>query len=462
MTQLHQCGLCLSCGSPFLPKSSEADTYLRKGSQSVLFLNQEFEDNHDIRRVYDHPKYTAVKQAGHIFHDSHHQLAIEYMCHRHTMDYPVRWTSGGTRVLPLTPNPPMPFLKTPAGKKGKGPTVATWNPPPENARLNFRALLNHIIGAADESTARSTPINLDETFAVCQGCNLIMTQQNDMNFHLGLKGMRAVNPAPLLGPRGGMITQWSMEDRGVSAREAYGVWRRVRGKKGAGTEHPSGKAADALSPAVAYYLHMCLPYLGAGAVDPFTRIQNANMQAPALHTYLQLSWIVLEIACLATLRELGRLYEPVGARSHGPQQHLGALDIYVSYFIYKLMQFEFGEHVEREGLDFVQWHQKYYWDALNCKGLFPSRRITHLLADRVYTSVTQPSRVLVEEICNGLMRLYTEDLDSLISFVTNQGDDLPMEIRSYFLPLPAMRELRRRSAQQVNSFISLLPTHPPP
>lgn len=455
MTQLHQCGLCLSCGSPFLPRSSEADTYLRKGSQSVLFLNQEFQDNHDIRRVYDSAKYTAVKQRGHIFHDSHHQLAIEYMCHRHTDDHAVGWTSGTVRVLPVTPNPPMPFLKTPSGKRGKGPMVATWNPPPPNARLDFRGLLDHIIRAADGTSARSTPINLDETFAICQGCNLIMTQQNDMNFHLGLKNMRAVNPAPLLGPRGGMITQWKVEDRGVSAREAYGVWRRVAGRQGAGTVHPDGKAGDALSPAIAYYLHMCLPYLGGGAAYPFLDIQNANMRAPALHVYLQLSWIILEIACIATLRDLGKLYEPVGARSHGPQQHSGALDIYVSYFIFKLMQFEFGEHVEREGLDFVQWHQKYYWDALNCKGLFPSRRLTHLLADRVYTSVTQPSRVLVEEICRGLMHLYTEELDSLVAFVTNQGDDLPMEIRSYFLPLPAMRELRRRSARQVN-FIFLL------
>ena len=173
------------------------------------------------------------------------------------------------------------------------------------------------------------------------------------------------------------------------------------------------------------------------------------MRGPVRSLYLHLSWIILEIACLATLRDLGKLYDPVGARSHGPQQHSGALDIYVSYFIYRLMQFQYGEHVEREGLDFVQWHQKYYWDAINCKALFPRNRITRLIADRVYTTVMQGSKPLVQEICQGLIRLYVDDLDSLVSFVTNQPYDLPMEIRSYFLPLPAMRELRRRSARQV-------------
>jgi len=461
MTQLHQCALCLSCGSPFLPKKLEADTYVRKGTQSVLYLDQEFKDSHEIRRKYDLAKYTDVKQAGHIFHDSHHQLAIEYMCNRHTGDANVRWSGGGVRVVPDGLNGPMPYLKNPKGKKDKGPMVATWNAPPEGSRLDFHPLLDRIVFAADQAGAKASLINLDETFAICQACNVIMTQQNNMSFHLGLKRMRAVNTAPLLGPGEDMITQWKANTRRASPRNAYGRWRRLQGAPGRGTLHPHGTAGDDLTPAIAYYLHMCLPFLGGGAPDPFMSIGDVGMREPARRLYLHLSWIILEIACLATLRDMGKLYDPVGARSHGPQQHSGALDIYVSFFIFKLMQFECGERVEREGLDFVQWHQKYYWDAINCKGLFPHHRITHLIADRVYSAVTQGSRPLVEEICRGLVRLYDGDLAPLISFVTNQGDDLPMEIRSYFLPLPAMRELRRRSAQQVNSFISLLPPGPP-
>ena len=456
MTQIHQCALCLSCGSPFLPKSTEADTYLRKGTQSVLFLNQEFEDNHELRRKYNIAKYTDVKQAGHIFHDSHHQLALEYMCTRHTGDANVRWAGGGVRVVPDGVNVPMPYMKNPQGKKDKGPMLATWNAPPEDSRLDFRSLLHLLISAADLTSARPSLINLDETYAICKACNMIMTQQNNMNFHLGLKTMRAVNPAPLLGPRGDMITQWKANTRSASPREAYGRWSRIAGAAGRGTLHPHGNTGDDLTPGIAYYLHMCLPFLGGGAPDPFTRIGNADMRGPARSLYLHLSWIILEIACLATLRDLGKLYDPVGARSHGPQQHSGALDIYVSYFIYRLMQFEYGEQVEREGLDFVQWHQKYYWDAINCKGLFPQHRITRLIADRVYTTVMQGSKPLVQEICKGLMDLYEQDLDPLVRFVTNQPVDLPMEIRSYFLPLPAMRELRRRSARQVMLLAVLL------
>jgi hypothetical protein len=121
----------------------------------------------------------------------------------------------------------------------------------------------------------------------------------------------------------------------------------------------------------------------------------------------------------------------------------------VSYFVFRLMQFEHGLLVRRAGLDFVQWHQKYYWDALNCKGLFPVELATSLLGARVYSSVAQPSRDLLEDICGGLMNLYTTDLQPLIMFVTDQRAGLPLEVTAYFLPLPAMRELKARSGRQV-------------
>ena len=447
MTQQHQCGLCLSCGAPFLPKADDVDLFRHKGNTSVLFLNMEFQNNRDLRRQYEYAKYAGTQDAAHVFHDSHHRYAIEYMCHHHTGDSDVTWgLNPNALVVPAAQNCPLPYFRTPTSKRGKGPMVATWNRPPQADRLDFSPLLDAVILAANAGTARPVLLNLGETYALCRGCNLIMTQQNNMDFHLGLRNMRAVNDGPLV--QGSPVSQWRANDQRVDQPLAFGRWSRVLGPP---TQHPLGDGTDDLTPLLAYYLHMCLPFVALpGSPDPFqTRIAAPNMRQPARTLYLELCWVILEVACVATLRDLGRLYAPVGARSHGPQQHSGVLDFYVSYFVFRLMQFEHGLLVRRAGLDFVQWHQKYYWDALNCKGLFPVELATSLLGARVYSSVAQPSRDLLEDICGGLMNLYTADLQPLIMFVTNQSAGLPPEITAYFLPLPAMRELKARSGRQV-------------
>ncbi len=457
MSQQHQCGLCLSCGAPFLPKASAVDLLRHKGNTSVLFLNMEFSGNNDIRQRYEYAKYASPKDASHLFHDSHHRSALEYMCEHHTGDSDVGWHGPivPNALVPAAPNGPLPYYRSPTSKRSKGPMVAVWNRPPPQHRLDFTPLLDGVVHAANQTTARPTLQNYAETQALCRGCNLIMTQENDMHFHLGLGRMRAVNTGPIVS--GTPVRHYKANDRNTDALAAYGVWRKAAGTP---TQHPLGNASDDLTPMVAYYLHMCLPYVQLpGHPDPFQQhIANAPMRFHARSLYLQLCWIILEIACVATLRDVGRLYAPVGSRSHGPQQHSGVLDLYVSFFLFRLMQFEFGTNVRREGLDFVQWHQKYFWDALNCKEMFPVEQATALLGARVYSSVVQPSRDLVQDICGGLMHLYDHELRPLILFVTNQHGTLPMEITSYFLPLPVMRELKARSGRQVldNDFQSAL------
>lgn len=448
MSQQHQCGLCLSCGAPFLPKASAVDLFRHKGNTSVLFLNMEFSGNNDIRKRYEYAKYTAAKDASHLFHDSHHRSALEYMCDHHTGDSDVTW--GGpvvpSMIVQAAPNGPLPYYRTPTSKRSKGPMVAIWNRPTRANRLDLQDLLDGVVSAANTATARPVMQNYSETHALCRGCNLIMTQENDMSFHLGLGRMRASNPGPIV--VGTPVRHFKASDRRVDQFSAYGTWRKATGGS---VSHPLGDSSDDLTPMVAYYLHMCLPYVQPPAdPDPFVQdIPNPAMQHPARSLYLQLCWIILEIACVATLRDVGRLYPPLGARSHGPQQHSGVLDLYVSFFLFRLMQFEFATHVRREGLDFIQWHQKYFWDALNCKGLYPVEQVTSLLGGRVYTSVVQPSRDLVQDIGRGLMHLYNVELRPLILFATNQHAGLPIEITAYFLPLPAMRELKARSGRQV-------------
>jgi hypothetical protein len=447
MTHLQQCGLCLSCAGPFMPRGDEVDLFNQKGNMSVLFLNGQFKDNADIRRQYEYPKYAGQRQASHVYHDSHHQCAIDYMCNHHTGDERVWWFIENPalhEVIQALPNYPLPYYRTPKGKR-KGPMAATWRPPPAQHRLNFRPLQAGVINGANAASARPVLQNLDERLALCSGCNLIMTQQNNMDFHLGLSKMLSSNTDPIIKDR--PITQWKANDRRMDQPHAFGHWTRA---PGAGVTYPRGAAADDLTPSVAYYLHMCLPLVDAANPDPFqVDVRDANLRPHARRLYLELCWLILEIACVATLRERGKLYAPLGARSHGPQQHAGALDLYVSYFIFRLMLFEHGEHVRREGLDFIQWHQKYFWDAINCPGLFPEPLISGLLGATVCTTTTQPSRGLVENVCNSLMDMYNHRLDPLIRFVTNQQAGLPRSVSGYFLPLPAMRELRTRSGRQV-------------
>jgi hypothetical protein len=203
--------------------------------------------------------------------------------------------------------------------------------------------------------------------------------------------------------------------------------------------------SDALTPHVAYYLHMCLPFPPPGGGPAAFAIHGSGIAAKWL--YLELSWVILEIACIATLIEEGKRYN--AKPSHGPHQHLGVLDFYVSYFIWRLLEFEYTERVRLIGLDFIQWHQKYYWDAIHCRALFP-RDIARggLIGYLAYGTLQQPSRMLLQDICARLMRLYTGELNNLVLFVTGQRG-LPVEIQDYFLPLASMRELSIRSNNQV-------------
>ena len=468
MTDLHQCGLCLSCGVPFMPSAEDTDLFRHTGNLSVLFLNVEFKNNADIRRRFQTPKFTSEKQESHVFHESHHFTALNHMCNHHTDDMDLSWPAAGVgpgapaRVIADSGHGPLPYFKSPSSKKGKKAYGATWVRPPDNERLHFHDLLVHVVTAAQKDTARPFVQNFKEKYAICRACNLIMTQRNDMEYHLGLNRMREENNDPLIQANPGPpITQQKAVDHGVDPQNGYGVWTSA---PGAGSRAPRGRNDDDLTPAIAYYLHMCLPFIdAANPVNPFDDIllpasavpNPVAMKRSARTLFLELSWLILEIACVATLKERGRLYAPEGTRSHGPHQHAGVLDFYVSYFIFRLMHFEYNVDLQREGLDFVQWHQKYYSDAINCKELFKDNAgVAHdgLLASMVCATTVQPSRLLLEEICGGLLRLYNETLKPVIEFTRGRQAQipLPLGVKRYFLPLPAMLELRRRSGDRVS------------
>ena len=444
---MSQCGLCLSCGAPFLPTAAELATFGRQGNQSILYLNAECDVNRELRQKFEKPVYASPRQGAHVFHKSHHATAIDYMCNHHTGDSTLNWPVGVNAVIP-DQNGPFAFQKAPEGSADKGASLAVWGPPPPGDRLAYTDLLNHIVTAAARPALANRNAEwrrgLDERYNTCTACNSLMTQQSNMAYTLGYGTTGRQNPhgcAIINRP----ITVRPAVTGNYGLANAYNRWRPRA--NGAPVNHPTLDASDSAAPHVAYYLHMCLPSINVAHPDPFN-IPGSGQAARKL--YIELCWIVLEIASLANLIEEGKRYSPGGKLSHGMQQHLGALDFYVSYFLFRLCYFEHKEDMSRRGVNFIQWHQKYYWDAVNCPALFP--RGTDLIGTRVYTNTSIDARTLLQNIAEGLMALYTGEMAQLVQFVAGNTAGLPLEITSYFLPPSALRELKLREQLQVTLF----------
>jgi hypothetical protein len=217
--------------------------------------------------------------------------------------------------------------------------VAIWDPP--LVRLDYRALLRHVLATSAAHGNRDGLLgqNLKEMHAICAGCNFIMTQEANMNYHLG------ISSAALQNPFGGVIQNQGIRERpadkvGYNLAHAYGNWQ-IDMTPNVEEHFPTQTPQDSLTPHVAYYLHMCLPQIPPGGIDPF-QVPGSGQAARRL--YIELSWVILAIACVATLFEEGKRYGD-GRQSHGPQQHLGVLDFYISYFIWRLVEFDHTEQV---------------------------------------------------------------------------------------------------------------------
>ena len=439
----QQCGLCLSCGAPFLPSITEVDFFNREGNLSMLFLNTQFQRNAEIQRMYTTPKLCSERQACHMFHRAYHQTALEYMCTRHTDDNGV-----GTAGLPYPPNFVIPrgnnvaFLYYHTATGNKGPRGAIWVPPAAGLRIDMRVLIAWIERCAGHPGTVVPTSQRGVTYDMCQGCNALMTQKSHMRFLLGLRNAGAKNT------RGRIIPlraygEINMEANRRPLEDAYGNWRVQNAVM---TNHPYLHKSDSEAPAIAYYLHMCLPFQGVGGNALFHMFGQQRNRVKTF--YLEMCWLILEIACLAILLEEGTVTKPSGmSRSHGMHQHLGVLDVYVSFFIWRLMRFEYGRIPSVRRIDFVQFHQKYFADAKNCPGLLSDADRSVITGRLVYSSSNQDGKMLVTDICNALVDCYDVKLQDMIRHCASLDDVVPRPVREYFLPVDVILTLRARSGQ---------------
>ncbi len=438
----QQCGLCLSCGAPFLPNIDEVDFFNREANLSVLFLNTQFKRNADIVRTYEVPKLCSQRQASHVIHVAYHQTALEYMCNRHTLDndvgMPPAFAIMPNYVVPSAPNAPFLYYHTATGNKG--PKAATWARPVRNVRLDMTLLLGSMIDV-DVNDALAVPLQLEQAYDICAGCNALMTQKSHMRYLLGCRNAGAKNTRGALVPRD-VFLQYNMESRRHALEDGYNHWmvQNVLGRRA-----PRRNKADSDAPIIAYYLHMCLPFQTGGTPNFFQQAEFRHpVRAHARSLYLELCWVVLEIACLATLTEEGTVTKPRGSKkSHGQHQHLGVLDLYVSYFLWRLMIYSYGN---RGYMDFVHFHQKYFCDARNCSGLLSARDRAVTTGRLMYNTSNLPARRLVEQICYNLMGYFLNELKPLFQLCTG-GLDPPPEVKEYFLPPQVVRRLQTMSTE---------------
>jgi hypothetical protein len=122
------------------------------------------------------------------------------------------------------------------------------------------------------------------------------------------------------------------------------------------------------------------------------------------------------------------------------------LDVYVSYFIWRLMKYEFGASNARSP-DFVQWHQKYFWDAMRMP-VFDGRRSQAGLGVEMLPTSQVAAQELFGLVCTELMELYEVKLRPLVRFVSRQVFGVPMTLdedftSNYFVPPGALRALIR-------------------
>lgn len=413
----EQCGLCLSCGAPFMLPLDEMQLFNRRGNQSLVYINQEF------RRMltqYTDPKFTNISHSAHLIHIAHHSTALDFMCNKLERDSAPRPTPG----LRLTSGERgMAYYKTPS--KNSGPQIAGWIAPSAAERLDFSRLLNLVItidGTKPASLDRRFSFDLGYTCLTCSDCNIIMTQEASFK---DLLGFGKVGASGLI--QGSPISVFSVQNTQAGLPLAYGNWMIYNQFR----HSPMHNSDDVAAPHLAYYLHMCLP-------SDTTAMDGARSVKTVRRLYLELCWVVLEIACLCNTIKNYPL-------SHGKAHHMGAIELYASYFSWRLLQFEHYGHIPGV-VDFVQWHQKYFWAIPSSK----IARTTMPVSDMCCNSYDPNPRTFLQELQEALMDMYSAHRP-LHAWITGNSalidDAQRKQLQAYFVTPSIITKLKRLSAR---------------
>lgn len=158
--------------------------------------------------------------------------------------------------------------------------------------------------------------------------------------------------------------------------------------------------------------------------------------------YVELTWLLLMVAATLTVIEEGKFH--AAKLSSGQQQHYGVLDVYVSHILWRLAVYEHGQ---AKVPDFVQWHQKYFWEAIR----LPAFRAGGVTTVGMFACPGSriPSKELIATICEGIMDLYDTHLSRLILVVAGRPAPGPDDAeyafaKRFFIPRRSLKALTRQ------------------
>lgn len=391
--------LCISCGSPFLPKITAFMTVNRLASMKFLQIESVVRRSpYLLERISrgNIPTLCNVKEKSHLIHKSHHKHALEF-----TLEH--------TDMNPTVPINKFPFITSPtAVLKNQKRYIARWRAPDPAVRLDYSSLWNYML----ENPPPPLPINaipppefsleLDLIVNACKDCNLIMTLDFWTRYHLSTSLEK--NPSRLV-PTGVIsVFQANFKDH-PDISESYQHWTAKRGQ--VGKKHPERNPTvrDRCDTAyLAYYLQMCM------SPDFFQAIP-ANQANPGnayitwtKQIYTKLSWIILEIACLCCEYKLGAQNLDPSKTRRTARCLLGCIELYTSFFGWTLACYQ-RPQLQGE-IDFAKWHVWYVSDLEGSSSFHDNNRMTLLASAIIPSQCNIASRSLFQQVCSNLVQAY--------------------------------------------------------
>jgi hypothetical protein len=404
-----QCSLCLSCGAPFLPIAEDMVVYDRVGNISVFYFQKLVKNNDVVQKTVVRPNFCARADASHILHQAHHRHAVEYTIEKRLR---VQERADGW----------FPFMRTPGGRN-KRALLALWAAPAANMCLDLGPLGRYI--DALETDGHQAP-DYAPTVLCCNDCNMVMTMKFWFQYHLCAGSQ--VNATCIIPDAAVEVRMANLNGR-RNELDTSSHWTPRANVENHYPLPAYSRNHDVLTAMLGYYLELCTPHGTPGLLAP------AKMEHRALYTHM--CWVVLEVACL--LCEYWRGSRDAEQRRGGkkryrcPKTPLGAVELYFSYFCWRVVGFRYAQ---MRAISFATWHQIYMWYAGDCEALFPREEgepWNRLIADRLAPDdMYMGSRELVQEVAGNMTRLLDRHIMRLGRHVCGAG--MSRELDPYFLP----------------------------
>ena len=416
-----QCGLCLSCGAPFLPMGEDVVEYDKLGNISVFYFQKLVRTSEVLRKTVGKPTFCSKPQEAHLLHETHHQHAVMY-----TVDK----AADGHHVH----EEEFPFMRNPTGSSAEA-LFARWQNPGAADVLDMKPLADFISGL---STQGELVPDYDNKPRCCHDCNSTMTMRFWFDYHL--TGAADGNASKIIPNNSFTVFQADTRGNGNNKIEKYPEWTRGA-PEGTYPKPSTSREKQIIGAALGFYLdYSCRPLNTPGLADLGAAGYDKG-QHYAL--YLHMCWVVLEVTCLLSeyWRGSGDAEQSSRTIKHNQclKTPLGAAELYFSYFCWRIVCFRY-ETVR--GLSFQSWHQIYMWYASDCETLFPREDhfwASKLMADRIAPDdMYMGSRVLVETVARNMTTVLKDNIMKLGRHLSGAKD---VHLERYFVPRKYLQDL---------------------